>query len=51
MDNTDLYWDDKYFYEPIPDFDEYGNLIGGDDYDDYDDYDDDDYYDDYYDDW
>ncbi len=30
MDNEDLYWDDEYFYEQCPDFDEEGNLLGED---------------------
>lgn len=30
MDNEDLYWDDVYYYEQYPDFDEEGNLLGDD---------------------
>lgn len=31
MDNEDVYWDDIYYYEECPEFDDDGNLLGGED--------------------
>ena len=28
MDNEDMYWDDIYYYEECPEFDDEGNLLG-----------------------
>ena len=32
MDNEDMYWDDIYYYEECPEFDDDGNLLGENDY-------------------